>query len=97
MGRNNISVTHFFKNEFNWFVRWVDTQGALHGSNALCNWFYVFHPRIYKRIVQELGYTPTNSEMAKIIARDYPIYRRQYALHVYHFIKFHMDVPSNGK
>lgn len=85
MGKQTNQVTYFFKNEREWFERWIATQGTLHGSNALCNWFYTFHPVIYKRIVKELGYNPTNSEMAKIIARDYPIYRRQYAIHAYNF------------
>ena len=87
MGKQTNQVTYFFKNEREWFERWYATQGGftLHGSNALSNWFYVFHPVIYKRIVQELGYNPTNSELVKIIARDYPMYRRQYTLHAYNF------------
>ena len=97
MGKNTTGITYFFKKECEWFERWVNTQGALHGSNAMCNWFYVFHPRIYKRIVKELGYTPTNSEMAKTIARDYPLYRRQYAIHTYNFLRSRMFYFNNEK
>lgn len=87
MGKQTNQATYFFKNEYEWFKHWKETHGnpTLHSANALSNWFYVFHPVIYKRIVKELGYNPTNSELVKIIARDYPMYRRQYAIHAYNF------------
>lgn len=60
-------------------------DGGYYYSIMINGMIYVFHPIIYKRIVDALGYNPSNSDLVKIIARGYPMYRRQYTLHAYNF------------